>query len=82
MTTNESSPHPANQIRDPIDLDITWLLQRIDKGFSINRDNAACRTPSRNPETKLALDQLRSFSNWANSVGKFHFHFHETMKRE
>eukprot|EP00418_Pyrodinium_bahamense_P061150 CAMPEP_0179186000 /NCGR_PEP_ID=MMETSP0796-20121207/92242_1 /TAXON_ID=73915 /ORGANISM="Pyrodinium bahamense, Strain pbaha01" /LENGTH=935 /DNA_ID=CAMNT_0020889973 /DNA_START=21 /DNA_END=2830 /DNA_ORIENTATION=- len=56
---------------DPVDLDLSWLLAKVRAGsldFSVNRSDARCRTPRRNPDVDRALKffgQVRHFSNSA-----------------
>lgn len=59
VTTTEESPRPEKDFREPIDVNLTWLLQRInDQGevnFVIDRGLDSCRTPRRNDNVQEAL---------------------------
>lgn len=73
-TLAESTPRPAVVVQPNIDVNITWLLNRLsmDKHqttFLIDRtDVKRCHTPRRNPEVDQALSFWQSLSSWCNSV--------------
>ena len=62
-------PVPERQSRDPITVDITWLLNECNHGlvdFSIDRKQAC--TPRRNSEVDSLLSASRTLSHWCNAV--------------
>ena len=52
-TETEESPYPKTTINEPVDLNITWWLQQLNKQnmpeFSINRNHPKCNEHNRNP---------------------------------
>jgi hypothetical protein len=78
-TTVESTPKPANVVRSALDVNLSWLLQRLnDKrqaSFSIDRsDVKKCCTPRRNPQAEAALEFGRTLSSWCDSVRSYFLH--------
>eukprot|EP01063_Lacrimia_lanifica_P028422 TRINITY_DN414_c0_g2_i1.p1 TRINITY_DN414_c0_g2~~TRINITY_DN414_c0_g2_i1.p1 ORF type:complete len:1096 (+),score=281.01 TRINITY_DN414_c0_g2_i1:53-3340(+) len=63
-------------VKEVAEVDITWLLERLDSSgtasFAINRGDAECRTPLRNPEVAAALKAFRGLSAFADGV-RTHF---------
>ena len=59
-TRSSSSPHPSTSISDPIDADITWLIQQLNEEqqlcFGIDRSDTKCHTPRRNKDINAAVD--------------------------
>ncbi len=61
---------------DPLDVNITWLLQRLDAAslapvFAISRAASSCLTPRRNSDIEAAFSHFHSFSSWARSVHSY-----------
>eukprot|EP00339_Tiarina_fusa_P029718 CAMPEP_0117035768 /NCGR_PEP_ID=MMETSP0472-20121206/25381_1 /TAXON_ID=693140 ORGANISM="Tiarina fusus, Strain LIS" /NCGR_SAMPLE_ID=MMETSP0472 /ASSEMBLY_ACC=CAM_ASM_000603 /LENGTH=748 /DNA_ID=CAMNT_0004745333 /DNA_START=1359 /DNA_END=3605 /DNA_ORIENTATION=+ len=75
MTNSDVTPKPKISIIDPIDLNITFLLQQISKdlqlNFKIDRAQKSCHTPRRNDDVAAALQYLQSWYNWATQVGNY-----------
>ena len=74
MTSNKTPPQPQTAVADPVDVDLTWLLQALTAGpdgnvaWSIDREDEACRTPSRNPEVTAAMEALGALRAWCIGV--------------
>ncbi len=67
-------PRPKNVVRDPVDVNITWLLQQVRGGeltFAIDRAREACRTPRRNPEIDAALEFSRRLYEFSGKVEQY-----------
>ena len=60
ITSTETTPRPKVVIRDPVDLDLSWILSNIDSqsnvAFKINRESDTCKTPRRNEDIESAFD--------------------------
>lgn len=75
-TSANATPRPSATVYDPIDLNITWLLQQV-KGdnrtsrFSINRGHEKCRTPRRNPDVKEAIRYFENSFEWSSRVHSY-----------
>jgi hypothetical protein len=72
-TASEQMPRPSVCVREPLDLDITWMLRQAPTsasplGFRIDRQRHTCRTPRRNEETAEALDAFRRLWAWRSAV--------------
>jgi hypothetical protein len=69
---NVSPPRVASRVVSPIDVRITWLLERTTSEmlprFTIERASTACRTPRRNPQTEEAISFWRDFFAWTKRV--------------
>eukprot|EP00929_Paragymnodinium_shiwhaense_P063716 TRINITY_DN3184_c0_g1_i7.p1 TRINITY_DN3184_c0_g1~~TRINITY_DN3184_c0_g1_i7.p1 ORF type:complete len:1014 (+),score=184.13 TRINITY_DN3184_c0_g1_i7:105-3146(+) len=68
-TTTESSPYPASQTPRREDFNITWLVRQLKAGsstpsFTVNRSDAKCHTPVRNPDSQAAGEHFRGFRWW------------------
>eukprot|EP01094_Clydonella_sp_ATCC50884_P009528 TRINITY_DN1905_c0_g1_i5.p1 TRINITY_DN1905_c0_g1~~TRINITY_DN1905_c0_g1_i5.p1 ORF type:complete len:921 (-),score=379.83 TRINITY_DN1905_c0_g1_i5:157-2886(-) len=74
-TTSDKTPYPPKSVRDPVELNITWLLQNVGDGltlrFSIDRLAKGCHTPRRNEEVDRALRYFREFHSWAQQVQQY-----------
>eukprot|EP01127_Copromyxa_protea_P002107 TRINITY_DN1199_c0_g1_i3.p1 TRINITY_DN1199_c0_g1~~TRINITY_DN1199_c0_g1_i3.p1 ORF type:complete len:1012 (-),score=233.88 TRINITY_DN1199_c0_g1_i3:40-3075(-) len=74
-TSANVSPHPKNTVIPSMDVNITWLLNKVgDKcqaTFSIDRFDKACHTPRRNPEVEEAITYFSDFYTWAQSVSNY-----------
>jgi len=82
-TKTKSTPRPLVTVRDPITVNITFLLQNLaeDKSgpglcFAIDRDDANCRTPRRNTDCENAMAHFGDFSHWCRQV---HSYFMNTL---
>ncbi len=68
---------PSLMLFPHIDFSATYLMQMAGcKSFAINRSDAKCHTPSRNPDINMSLESLTSLSVWAARV---HEHFKQTV---
>eukprot|EP00005_Dracoamoeba_jomungandri_P004063 CAMPEP_0174252518 /NCGR_PEP_ID=MMETSP0439-20130205/1954_1 /TAXON_ID=0 /ORGANISM="Stereomyxa ramosa, Strain Chinc5" /LENGTH=954 /DNA_ID=CAMNT_0015333069 /DNA_START=71 /DNA_END=2935 /DNA_ORIENTATION=+ len=86
ITSSKSSPRPAVTVRDPIKVNITYLLSNLVLGegedskptlnFSIDREDECCRTPRRNIDTDNALSHFNYFYSWCGSL---HSYFTSTL---
>jgi len=74
-TSSSSSPRSASSVIPPMDCNITWLLQHLNEGatleFSIDRVGKACKTPTRNPEVDASLIYFTEFHSWATKVENY-----------
>lgn len=70
---------------DPIDLDLTWLLQQIspktkESQFNISReDPRKCKTPRRNPQIDQAVDFVRATEVFGQQMQRF---LYQKVERE
>src|SRR5690349_2522465 len=75
MTTTKSTPKPQVNVVPSIDVNITWLFQKIDEKlhptFSINRNDDSCRTPRRNEDIESAMNHFSSFYDWCSKVHNY-----------
>ncbi len=71
-TATNVTPRPRSVVRPNIDLNLTWLLRQIDDAgraaFAIDRADAACHTPRRNPQVDEALRAVAEFDAWCAAV--------------
>jgi hypothetical protein len=77
--SKDSPPRPKIVVRPAIDVQITWMLNQIEAdatklAFKIDRNEATCKTPRRNPAVEESLNWFALFQNWCNSV-KHYFRF-------
>jgi hypothetical protein len=72
------APRNENVIRDPIDVNITWLFSilddSLDSQFSIIRHKPTCKTPRRNADIQPAFRFFRDLNQWASNVEHYFFH--------
>ncbi len=72
MTTTKDAPRPQVVVRDPVDLNLSYLLSHINAdgqfAFKINRDAEKCRTPRRNPDTHAMLQFVTRMATFGNGV--------------
>jgi hypothetical protein len=75
--SNEKPPDKEN-VFDPIDINLTWLIQTISKDksqFSIDRFSEVaketCRTPRRNADVQSAVSFLMQLKAWSHGVVSF-----------
>jgi hypothetical protein len=71
-TAVDRTPHPAVEEQPSLDLQLTWLLQQLERPscdpmlFVIRRQDAhACRTPRRNAQVEEALAFISQLHRWA-----------------
>jgi len=70
-------PRPVRVVRPTIDVNVTWLLNRLSTEqrqtqFVIDRtDVKRCATPRRNPDIEQALSFWSSFAGWAQRVRSY-----------
>jgi len=87
-TSTKSTPYP--EVRVPAaecDVNISWLCKKLDKGtlapsVEIDRSNAKCATPRRNPDMENALGHFMPFASWASKVGSELTRFLRIMPRD
>ena len=72
VTTSEESPALEVRVIEPIDLNITWLLQQIDDNmnvcFLVDREDPKCKTPRRNADIDKAYEFLTQLYIWSSSL--------------
>ena len=78
---DDRSPLERTTIFDPIDINLTWLLQTISQDnvsqFTIHRqDPQTCKTPRRNRDVEAAIEFLWTIQIWGDRVVSF---FHNEM---
>merc|ERR1712137_300973 len=75
MTSSDVTPKPKISIIDPIDLNISFLLQHLSKEnqlhFKIDRSQKSCHTPRRNQQVADALIYLQAWNSWAYKVNSY-----------
>jgi hypothetical protein len=80
ITLNKNNaPFPELTIQDPLDLNLTWLVrmtklkqQRVSiSRFAIDRERTSCRTPSRNPDIREAVDFQRALADWTYGINNY-----------
>ncbi len=71
-TATNVTPRPRSVVRPNIDLNLAWLLRQIDDAgraaFAIERADAACHTPRRNPQVDEAFQAVGEFDAWCAAV--------------
>lgn len=76
MTSSKNNPYNSSVVRDSIDLNLTWMLQRIalpdmKVRFAIDRTVKSCHTPRRNADVSAALRFMTEVTAWTNSVHRY-----------
>eukprot|EP01064_Diplonema_japonicum_P038443 TRINITY_DN9323_c0_g1_i1.p1 TRINITY_DN9323_c0_g1~~TRINITY_DN9323_c0_g1_i1.p1 ORF type:complete len:923 (+),score=203.05 TRINITY_DN9323_c0_g1_i1:51-2771(+) len=73
-TYTKGTPEP-NTVLDPVDVEITWLMNRLDTGlqlvFHIDRLHEDCHTPFRNNDVQQAIEYFSSFCTWCTEILKY-----------
>lgn len=71
-TAANKTPRPTTVVRNPVDVDVTWLFAHLDgearPSFKIDRASSECHTPRRNPEIERALATLAALHAWCGRV--------------
>ncbi len=71
-TATQTPPRPQTTVRPARDANVTWILQHVDAhsrlSFAIDRMDARCHTPRRNPSVEGGLRAFREFSAWCAAV--------------
>jgi hypothetical protein len=74
-TTQKTTPRPKTVVRPTLDANVTWLLSHLDAesraAFAIDRTDADCHTPRRNPNVDDALAAFEELSVWCASVSAY-----------
>lgn len=74
-TGAKTTPRPKVVARPPVEVNITWLLDRIDaelrSSFVIDRADKACHTPRRNRQIDAALREAAQFHVWCSQVASY-----------
>ena len=66
-----SSPSsPRRRSRDPIEMNITWLLRNV-AAFKIDRNQKSTRTPRRNAQVESALWAFEALHGWCARVASY-----------
>jgi len=70
------APFPSAVANDPLDVSLTWMLQRVNKetlsvDFGIDRKESSCRTPRHNNETSDAWTHFEEINSWCTSVNSY-----------
>eukprot|EP00475_Leptophrys_vorax_P043016 TRINITY_DN8150_c0_g1_i1.p1 TRINITY_DN8150_c0_g1~~TRINITY_DN8150_c0_g1_i1.p1 ORF type:complete len:920 (-),score=216.91 TRINITY_DN8150_c0_g1_i1:129-2636(-) len=78
-TGSKNSPRPEVVIRDPIDLNFSWILRQLDPEtlatiFEIDRSAKSCHTPRRNQQIEAAGVFLTELNYWAQQVHDYFRH--------
>ena len=76
MTKTSDSPYGATVDAKPLDVNLTWLLQNVNKetletSFKVDREKASCRTPKHNREIRGANKLFSSLGAWFRRVGDY-----------
>ena len=75
FTSTKVSPLPSVVVRNPMDINISWLFTHVNLKkqiqFGINRDHRSCRTPRRNPEIDASIDHFMNFQLWCADVNYY-----------
>ncbi len=74
VSRTEGAPYgrPASMQFDNIDVNLTYLMQKADSSFTIDRSDAKCLTPRRNPDVDKTLEFCGNVSTWG---ARIHNHF-------
>jgi hypothetical protein len=70
-TTVKSTPKPEFKKLDAIEISISWLLsslKNLEPSFEISRIDKDCKTPTRNPQSKSALEFFTSMENGLHKI--------------
>ena len=76
-TLNSDAPYVKHKVRDPLECDLTWLLQRLGTGdgtegsFSVDRTHAECHTPRRNKDVDSAVEFFEALANWGSGISDY-----------
>lgn len=74
-TSYNQNPYPSSSVNSPIDCNITWLLNQLNKtntfNFSIDRNLSSCRTPKNNESIFNSLDYFNEFYTWSESIQRY-----------
>lgn len=73
---SKTAPIPSSVMNKPIDVSLTWMLQRVSAealnvDFKIDREESSCRTPRHNDETHDAWTHFRAIRNWCTYVNSY-----------
>ena len=75
VTSSENQPKPKVSIIDPIDVSLTYLLQKLTKDmqlkFNIDRSKKTCHTPRRNEDIEKTFSFLTEWCIWCNSIESY-----------
>ena len=72
-TTTKVNPRKEIQIYSPRDMNITWLLQHVERdnfaiNFGIERGDKKCRTPRRNQNIEDAIHYFDQVKKWSEEI--------------
>ena len=74
-TTSNAQPYPKVLVRNPIEVDISWIFPLVNDRhqiqFRIDKESKACCTPRSNPEVESALVHFKKLSDWNNNVVEY-----------
>ena len=72
MTTTKDTPRREVVVRDAVDINLTYLLQRVNTdnqfAFKIDRWAKDCHTPRRNPEVSALIEFVLRVAQWAVKI--------------
>ena len=75
MTSSKNTPQPKATVRGSIDVNCTYLFQKLNEegqfDFKIDRSKKSCRTPRRNDQVTEALAYFSRTSNWFKQVKNY-----------
>jgi len=73
--SKDPAPHPKVRVRDPIDINISWLFNQVSlerkMQFIINKDDPKCHTPRRNPDTDKAVAHFSALYRWGRNITSY-----------
>lgn len=72
VTAVDQTPRPTTVVKPPVDVDITWLFEHLDRDgrpvLGIDRSAKDCHTPRRNRQVYEALVALERLHVWCSRV--------------
>ena len=75
-TRVKETPRPVVDVKDALDLNISWLLQHVNTEslgtlFGIHRGNPKCFTPRRNPDVDKVVTFFAEANHWGSKVQRY-----------
>jgi hypothetical protein len=74
-TATDQTPRAKTVVRDPVDVNVTWVLAHLDgdarAAFAIDRAHTDCHTPRRNPDIDAALRAFEEIARWCSAVDAY-----------
>jgi hypothetical protein len=83
VTMTSQPPRPTSHVK-PIDVNLTWLLQHIEREtlnakFSIDREQETCRTPRNNDDVRQAWSFFINIKEWFYQVSTYFMFLDDQM---